>query len=524
MSSLAYRRANFKRACDDCGHEWPFSKLKYIGLNRWVCPDDKKMLTREQYARHMAKPIPTIFGPRKHPKTSGSIGTYQTQEAEHLNICARFGVSAFRLNPNRESIELSPATAGSVAGIAESLRYLATMVEENKRPPEWLETARAAVVQQANALLAFQFGSLEGWSPSAASNTITYGSFSAGGSVSFVGESAVAGIGLLKAYSITGQKKYLDAATRTGTFIRNTQRCDRLTPRFTASSSGGSTPLFLGGWPNFVQATGAFTSTFSVADAVCLWFLSELKDVLGGSTEIGATAGNNVATSTVGTIDTAISEAQTFYLTASYASAAPISTSPKSYLSAFLNVSSGDGAWHLDSSPETNIDGLAFAYGLRGAYEAEGYSSRIAAVVSWLRAFTSNTAFHPSGNETRAALENTNNGTFDPTFAMAETIKVTTQTNGTSEYDLAATGLMAPLTIAAGGSLRAVKDELVRAKRIVSGPRGRDESVTIGPLALMGLTYQVHTQFVDLLTVQPNLCALTGEMYRHQPQSWSGLL
>lgn len=522
MPSLAYRRANFRRACDDCGHMWPFSQLRYVGLNRWVCPDDKKMLTREQIARHLAKPIPSIFGPRRQAKTSQSIGIYQGQEAEHLNICAAHAATASRVGQKGERITGLAATRWP--GVCESLRYLGTLAVEANRPAAWVSLARAAAISLADRLLTVQVGSpTELFPDGSTTNHFHWGSISPGGFDIGTRDTAIAGIGFLRAYTLTGAQKYLDGALRVATFVRNNQRADLGVTFFTTSSSGGTGRLYLGGWadgPNGI-------TQFSMSGAACLWFLAELRTVVGGSTLIGATvAGNDLTAATSATIDTAISDGLRFYTTAHYGGVAPISAAtPKAYLSAFQNAFSGDGAWHLEGTPERFITARDFAYGLRGVYEAGGTVTALA-VYSWLLGFTSNAAFHATGNETRAALENTLLGTYEPAFAVTTTLQVMNDagtavaaTNGASTYDIAATALLAPLTIASGRTLRAVKDELGREKELVSGPQGRHEAVALGPIGSMGLSFQEPGfNYIDI-----DGCAVAAELYRYAPQAWSGL-
>ena len=81
-----YQRKDNLRACSICGVQWHFSKMRYIGQNRWACPDDAEGLTAEQISAHNAKVRPLLIKQFKRPLITGEVPDYRVQEGTAFNF------------------------------------------------------------------------------------------------------------------------------------------------------------------------------------------------------------------------------------------------------------------------------------------------------------------------------------------------------------------------------------------------------------------------------------------------------
>jgi hypothetical protein len=539
----SHRRKDYPRACDTCGRlEW-FSKMKYVGLNRWVCPDDRKMLTAEQIARHQAKPLPHLLPakPRRHPQPMTYVGVYPA-EGEVLNMVIEHGDDALWLSPTGQV-----AFAGRSIDIGCSMMYLGDLLADGERPSHWETAARAKLLELADTVLSRQYGSLTGPSPSTTVTSLLYGGVrdhdSDDGAIN--PQSAIScGLGLLRAYAQTGVAKYRDGIARVAHFLRNTQRLDCLTSGFSANDAGGTARFYLGGWPiNVTTATKIPSSSFPSGNAFGLWFLSELADLVGSSTQYGTAAGGDFASATTGTVAEMLSEARRFYFegrigdTGTATAIAPVSaTTPKDRYLSFGCSGAGDGLFHLiddeRDSTEVMVDGHEFALAVRGLYEYEGYTATVAALYEWLMSFTSNAEFDTDKVSLRALVAGIFNyslsavspdltGEYDPTLSLSRFLKVktsagaTTAVNGYPGYQLSTMGILAPVHIASGRSLKTLKDELQRKTK----PLPSGENFYPLTCATVGFDWQAdHTLYPQPIYFVPN-AALAAGIYRYPPQA-----
>jgi hypothetical protein len=532
-----FKRKDYPRVCDVCGWRVPFQSMKYVGAGRYVCTDDKSMMTAERIARHNARPLPELFRPRKHPRPLiRPSGTYQFTEGEHIRLATTYALTAEFVDQRGAILTTVSYQAAAACGI-----YLADLAIEGKRPADTVAYAKAKALLIADALIAQQYGAPGGPGPSEATNSRRYGGvLTAAGGLILTLETAFAALLFLRAYSLSGATKYLDAADRCGHYFRNLQRCDQWSALFTASSAGGAGRYYLGGWPvqNSVSSV-SFDSSFRIARALPLWFLAELRDIRGGSAVYGSVAGGDFASDTTGTLDTAIAEAIAFYVTGKIPDAgtstpiSPISPStPRRFYTAFLSSGGGDGKWHLNGSPETLM--LAFDYGcaLRSIFEATGYTAAVAATYEYLMGFSSNSAFEATGLETPSKLASSLVGTYDPTLSLAAQLSVKDANgnaiaqNGSTDYMPSMMGLLAPIHIASGRSVKTLKDELeIRREIRTSVGSGRMETVLPGPtddpfttIGCWGMGLQSNATRVSIFGA-----ALVGMLYRYQPQDWNGV-
>ncbi len=538
-------RQNYRRACDICNHEWPFSKLRYIGQQRWACPDDAPGLTAEQLARHQASLKPLRVRPRRHAKESGSVPEYLGAEARIFTMLRRSVASGSSVVTSRTQSgrNLSASADPAYELTTWMALYLVDLVQEGERPAAWMTiansllygsnaaTAATTGTSFARQMILRQLGSPTGQNPSFALNLHGQAGWQQDAFGVRLPPLLVANCGLLYLglYQIIGGQVWLDAAILSAHALRNMQRADLMPTGFTATSNGGATPVYVGGWVESFQAfygAGPASARFPIENAWALTFLARLRAIVGGDYLIGASTTIGHTIPPVATLDAAIAEAREFYVTGKQLqSGAPArsllsTTRPASYYHAFVGAGtfaspdlSGDGAFHLDGSPETTVPGIGFAMALRGLFEVEGYSDTVAALFEYLMTFSSNPAFAVQAGEVAA---NTTNGEYDPEFCVSTKLAVdngsggAVKMNGSSVYDLAAAGVLAPIYIAAGRSLRALKDAVALPRRVRFNG---NEVVDPAPTAVMGLSLQGISQDITVRGA-----AQMGMLYRYAPK------
>ncbi len=509
--------------------------MRYLGAERYACTDDAKQLTAAQLIRHQARLRPLVVRPRRHAFIQGDVPTYLGAEARVFNLIQRF-FAFVSVSQTGRGISVATREQYSWTGV-----YLADLMTEAERPLSWTtEQGAGALYLLSNPTSALRLAGIwlanQRGNPAVSSQTLNADPTFYGGVENFSGATttlltpqlnANAGLVFLGMFALTGASLWRDAAIRCGHWLRNWQRVDLRNADYTATSSGGTTRLYVGGWAQYQSNASTVTSArFRLADAHALRFLARLRDEIGGNYILGSDAAASYVTQPAATLDTMIAEAREFYVTGkplTGTTPTPLfsTTNPKSYYYAFLGSgaggdTAGDGLWHLDGAPETSITGQAFAMGLRGLYEVEGYSATVASLFEYLMSFSSNATYEPSASASEWDLANTSLGVYDPELAMAQTLTVDNgsgtalATNGSAVYDFAATGLLAPLYIASGRSLRATKDLFAEGRRI----RANDSAlVYASPTAVTSMgTFGISQ---DIVLAE---AAMAGELYRWEPK------
>ncbi len=509
-------KGDYRRSCDICGHRWFMKRdMKYIGQNRWACPDDKDGLTEQQIARHNARVRPLIVKQHKHPKLMSQTATYKFREGLVLDAVCRLATTA-----QSASSVLGVQVAATTESVAWCGIYLGDMIQENERPVSWITRAKSALVDVCTFLRANQFG--DGTSPTEPTNSILYGSVLAPTFGPLITDAALSGLAFLRAFRATGDSSYLVSAERVAWFLRQSQRNDLSSVCGTVDQSVH--PYYIGGWPWFLSTGKAVHSNYILASAVALWFLAELKVIRGGSYVYGTTtASGDFTAPPAGSIDTMIADGMAFYFDGHALptfSGTPLFTRPYAWYSISTTPGgvSGDYAFHMDSGQQ--IQSLYYAYALRGLFEVEGYTPRVADAVNWLRNFSSNPSFEGSATAAKSAKFNNGQGVYDPAFATSLILLLIkggnpVTMNGSPYYDLRIQGILAPVLSAGKIQQADLKNFLEGDRRIAMN--NTDRSTDTGNCALQGAaTMALGAPSSNIL---PGFAAATSQIYRFAPKA-----
>lgn len=512
---------DYKRSCDLCGYNGPASELTPVGDGKFYCRDDRDLWTAQQTARHGRRRKPFQIKPRKNPRITGEVPLYQTEEAELFNLVLKYSAATEVIGPTGARVggATIPATMWAECGL-----YLRELLLEDKRPLSWMTKALAQLKVIGGLLLT--------WQNASAIDSIGYGGIidNGGGNPAFPFCAGPAGLVFLALYQFTGEQRYLDGADRVAWFLRQMQKTDLLAVNPTVDSNG--TPVAFGGWPSVLYGNGDVSGTFYTAHAYYLWFLARYRDVRGPNRALGSsTASGSFASPPVGTVQQCIDEAVAFYVTGQrpYSSTssgvcAPLSTSPQ-----FLYQPANANAFTLATSGSYyGMNGCDMAFALRGLYELEGYTARVATIFEWLMGFTSNPAFELTDGAhfttPLSVVRAGTKGTYDPSVAMADFLALgasqaatpTLQTNGTSFYSSPATALLGPLYNASGRLLRTWKDALVEGRCLTTDPR---DVRSPRPYESLGLSYQLAVTSTEDLSMA--VIARNALIYRAAPGAFN---
>ena len=413
----------FSRVCDVCGCKKPSSRVRKVGASTWVC-DEHPGYVPADLANKRARPIITKIDIRA--KDARAMQVRETLESVEADV--------FRFVVSRAPIDFHDWTNGSGVGGAESIQaaawgalYLADLITEDKRPLNWIATAKTKLTE----LATWMVGAMAGDS----SWDILWGGFLREGAY-HAEDAGAAGLALLRAWQVLDDETFLAYSQRCAWFLRSCQCGDKLVT--------GAAPSHSGAWSHSATAEGLDLKYYP-GDLIGLEFLIALYGAIGNVT-IGSDVCDETpfASSRACTLTTAITEAATFW-----ASAAGFTvTMPAEYFDV------AEGAWKY-ADGEGTITSRNWALGIRGIAAASGLDAALPRF-EWLSAFTSNPAFEPAGvdegrmimGEPLAAIWPTTKGTYDAKGAPAVTLLVKSEgsavaINGDGLYDMAALGHLA---------------------------------------------------------------------------------
>jgi len=509
-TDTGYAKGDYLRICDICGHRFHFSALRPIGELKWACPDDAPGLTALQISKFNAKAKPVRVRPNRWPKPLAHTPTYQWAEADVFNYL------------------LTEAAANtSTDAAAWTAIYMAETVSQGLRPARWLETARDVLDTCCTFILTQQFGSPTGISPSGTVDDPRYGGVAFTGSTAYLSSVvAVCGAALVKAYSVTREGRYLDGAKRCATFLRHMQCGDLHIASQTVFPVGGS-PYHIGGVANGVNTgTAVMVHSYLISDVIALWFLGELADVVGAETAFGdAAATAHYSGPTQATLTTMMSELLAFAVSGARSAttgelqSALSTTAPRETYVAATSLGTGTATWTVP----TNITTVNFARALRGIYAHQGVTSLVSAIISWLQAFSANSAnaIPATTPESQAILGI--KGTYDATLCPAVSLTASapfTEATGTL-YDWASFGILSPiLTTISQTNFKRSKDALSTPRRV--SLTGDINSLYLGPYGRSGLNFQVRSS-ATTATKNMAFAARTALAYRQAPGNYPQL-
>lgn len=534
MAVAGYRKKDYRRACSICGGAAWFSEMRYVGQNRWACDVDAPGLTAEQISRHNARVRPLRVKPHKHPKQRAEIADYKLSEAMLFSLVR--DQWAFR---NNVTITGAGTVTTSAVRAGASGMYFAEIIDENERPESWISQARTQLRAIADFIITQQYGSSDGPSPSESSNSVLYGMVqeTGAGTQGEITAQTYCGLTLARAYRILGERKYLDAANRAVTFVRQ-----GLQQRQSGVTSVSPEPFYVGGFCSTMSAAKAPSNSYAIAGAGCLWFLAEMKAIVGGSAVYGtASAGGDFTGSAAGSIDTMISEARAFYAEnkiSGYVNPAGTGAqAPMSMLSTATprqGYQTSSGYFINNSNGQYLFSGQNFALALRGLFAADGYSSTVASIYEWLMGFTSNPLSQTPPGTSSFTLANTITGDYDPNIALCANLTCAdangaavaynfsaTPPTASSNYNFASAGLLAPVRVASGRDCKTTKDELSVPRRQRASHTDDGQAVAYPHMrGSMGLSGQMSilTGYASMLTAP-----LIGSIYRYAPKTYPNL-
>lgn len=504
-----WKRGDYKRACDICGHPWKRSKMRSIGLGRLACPDDYRGLTAEQISAYNASVPPLIVKAHKNVRYQTEIDTYQHDEALLFNLVLKHARTAGSFRISGHTVNAPGVLSRSFCAL-----YLYDIIVEGARPAKWITAARETFRGLADDLVDQQWSNPYGANTQFGPDLTIYGGVAEANSSSTPYGNAAAGLVFLRAHALFGDAKYLLGAQLSAHYLRNTQRCDawHSGQRWTGTATLGER-RYLGGWPSLINSNGQLASdSFWVRELWIVKFLAALRDVVGGSARYGfdGTPGVHFFLSPLdGTLDQMIEEAMAFYMNGVIpeGGSAPVSLIGPPGVNRFsariVNASGtimGDGT-HKQSE---TIGPDNHQLGLLGLLALEGGSTRLRAAYDWLMAFTTDAAI--------------SSGTYRPAEGLSLAMDPVTQKNASDFQRPHTMGDLAPIRAALGESVLDSKERLARPVRtpldgFIPRPLVLLPSISTGTLTTAATAQPVFTEHVARL----------GGLYRYAPKTGSAV-
>jgi len=533
-----YRPGTWRRVCDICG-SWKTAPVQFDvkGVDGvWICSDHKGMRTIPELDRINARRTPRSDRPVPSPKPRDGRDTWEAEEGYLFNfICdtAPYG-----------SVDqtVSGARTGttSVQDAALACWYLYDLIAENQRPPHWITRAKAKLLELADWLYDNQVGG-----PGKTTYTddaLQWGAFSIGSSY-FTSTSSLAGIALLRAYQVHGKAKHLAAARATAWFLRSAQCGDLLSSGFSSADAAGLVPKHWGAWTFSITTGGTWDHKYFPGDLIGVWFLTLFKNIAGDETIGSSTITVPFNASRATLVSTAIGEAKAFWSTAQYSAddGANIqgfsATTPRSF---FQSYPTGRGSWEYLNGPlatGTTIGARNWSTALRALYEVDGLSSQVTSIWDWLMTFSSNSDYELDYEATspldteQTQLWRGLKGDYDPTLAPSTVLLVregaplaATKKNGSTLYDWAAAGLLAPIQSARNNAAFRTAKEAVSSIQPTTKDPLPQRFLRLNTLGQSGLSLQPYTN-TNLTRVETvTNAALVGSFYRQEPKAFMGRL
>lgn len=387
----------------------------------------------------------------------------------------------------------------------ESLIYLYGIIAQNKRPADWITGATRKLKELADFLLAAQ-----------STNAIFRGAYSPGtdNSISaYTMDEAVAGLGMLRAYQVTGKVEYLNSAKLCARFLTNYIRLDLLTSGYTVSGPASTTRYFYGAVPLYaVYPTGTYSEQMYPSASFAVLEFFHLLNTLAGDSAYGDNAGGNYISSPSTLASVSMAAIRSFWATAQYdyGLLAKVngfsSVTPYSYWLPTVQGGSGANVWARSGN---TVSGQDYSWALRSLYAYEGNSSQVQDVYSYLMGFSPNPAYATSADAYLPSVAESQLGTYNPKIALAYTLNVATRMNQDSIYYPASAGCLAAM--ADRQNLNAAK-QYVGEKAFLDMSNVNSGTTVPAYFPVIGLGFQAYGQSV----VSVVDAAMFGNVYRYQ--------
>jgi hypothetical protein len=431
------------------------------------------------------------------------------------------------------------------------MRYLYLLINENKRPLSWIGRARTKLRELADWIYSNQVGFGTSTS-STKSNDFLFGRVTLSGidagSNTTTFNQAELGMGMLLAYRLFGDSRYIASARGFANILTNCQQVVLKTAGYPTGSGTGRINALA--WPDTANGSSAVAANYSPLGFLCLEFLNELK-----ATDGDQLAGADTTITGIFTVapqqllSTSITAARTFWANGYFdATLGTVikgftSATPKDKFASIVNGLGGSGSWEYASGGTAGIaiTGSNWAFGLRSLYAYEGYSATVADVFTYLMGFTSNSALQANSTSLGQdyPTETSGRGDYDPVNGLAGTLNVRdvslapTAVNATTGLDVRTVGLLAAIQNARNsGALKASKDSAMTfgAAYVDEYSAGVSTRQTELPATsffntALTLTYFLNGRFVVSSSLanaaqdswQPSTAACVGQALRQNP-------
>lgn len=435
----------------------------------WVCTYDTRERVRTKLDRLNARERPFTIKPVPNPKPQNPYypNTLETDDAAVFNFLSQQVSELCRYEQVNSGAAPLTSSGGTIETLSWAARYFYDLIQENSRPRDLIDRAKAIL----NAIATYLYSRQRGFGlvPNASRATDAYwGGILASGATTYVtNDVATGGLALLYNYRITGTPKYLLAARGVANYLRNVQSIGKCAYQYTSSDAAQNTPFYTGALSSEVSTavgidTGeVFYSThlFYPSSLLVLEFWNELKTT-DGDQIIGATALGDAFTSIPAQLlSTSMGELRACWETGITGSNGVLinglsSTTPREFFNAYpatklhFPTITGTGLWQYANADATQISAQTVSLALSALYNYEGATSQVTTISDWLRTFTSNPDFETPDDTSTRDLYRSTTGTYDPTLSLSTMLTVVdadgnaTKTNGSSLYDWGAFGLM----------------------------------------------------------------------------------
>lgn len=511
-TSIQGKKNDYLRSCSFCGRlvlrSTMVKKDGYL-----ACKDDAKgreRLTLDKLNAAALKPRRWRPAKDRLSDRDNELDVFQADEAIIFNAISNNPTVQFCDLTGRKTSD--PAhIIGRFRATGYQARALYQIIAENKRPAAVVNRAKTLLVALANSIVSGQNISGD------PSSNLLYGYLNIGTGYMDAEAQSICGWAVLGAWLAIGTMSYYTAAVAFAHSLRNLQS-SAYAPVFTSSDSGGTSPLYTGGWSHGFDVSGSrYDHRFYPGDLIGAEFLTALKAV-AGDISIGATATIGFFSQVPSTsITTCINDALNFWRNGVLESSS-VSTvnglsavSPRELFNAFpankqsaIFTMAGTGNWEYadgDYTTGSTVNALNTAKGLHALWSADGFSAQVTAFWNYLQALGADATFATPAGASDYTLYRSATGTFDPTLAPPTQFNARTAKNATSFYDWGAWGILADLQTAKNaGKFTAARTALgVKRYRYRDGTDNDVPLDHVGLVGTSGLSYQTSfAAFADL--------------------------
>ncbi len=554
---IRWEPGTFLRPCDLCGIRFRANQLirstdgKFRCL-RWCVEETQLDRDRASAAasRRREAPPPPFGAPYLFKDIYSIEGVLfdflaNNRYRDTANPSAGSGGVRFGAPPETtfRNLGLTPASSTtfySFTCAGEAMRYLYGLIVENKRPTSWIVRAKAKLRELADYLIGAQVGF--GTLPSETkANSIRYGMLFPSSSPT-TSEAGSCGLGLMYAYMLFGDVKYLTSARAVADWLTNMQQGGLLTSAFSSTDSAGANRINYGTWTRSCDRSTNlnYDHVYRPDSLVCLEFLKLLYATVGDEMHGADTTLSGVfIQAPQQLLSTSIASARAFWSVGCFdavigsAINGLSTTTPRELFNSFpttkTGFSNGTGSWEYQDGPSatgTLVTAANYAIALRALYAYEGYSTQVSSIWTWLMGFTSNSSFQPTTTSLAQDAPTVLSllGTYNPKLCLSTTLQVratgtlaTVAMNGSSQYDWQCVGLLAPIQgVQDPGSLDTAKDYMSKA---VSRPEDYDQGTNLTDYlmcqGLSGLSGQIAASPTAVVDWRADLAAKAGQAFRY---------